>query len=132
MAKTLAVIEHAALGAYQKDLSGGPAAKAKLPLPVITDEEHAQQIQQYLAAEKQSAEREAEKKKIEENAQQKVQEIQTKALENAYQAYSSSYLIASAWHQCLTPEGFVYFYNSRTGGIPELYRLNWLLYIIYI
>lgn len=107
-------IEHAALGAYQKDLEGGQVKKAKVP--VTPEINQLEQIQLFLKAEQESAERELEKKKIEALAQQKVQEIQTKAAVEAYNAYSSSYIVQSSWQQCYSPEGYIYYYNSATGG----------------
>lgn len=116
--KTLSAIEHVAFSAYQKDLAGGHVKKAKLPVsPVV---EQSQLVQDSMSPDEQALEREMEKKVIEFKAQQKVQEIQTKALEQAYQSYSSSYIYAtqsvSPWQQCYSPEGYVYYYNSMTGG----------------
>lgn len=118
--KTLHAIEHAAVNAYQQDLAGGRVKDAKIPHPVIPELELAQMTQQYLATEQLKEERELEKKKIEANAQQKIQEIQAKALETAYNAYSSSYLSApqntAPWQQCYSPEGYIYYCNTVTGG----------------
>ena len=112
--RTLAAVEHAALSAYQQDLAGGRVKKAKLPVSPVVQQAH--KIQEYMSAEEDIFEREMEKKVIEVKAQQKIQEIQSKALEQAYQSYSMSYLESTSWQQCYTPEGYVYYYNSTTGG----------------
>lgn len=123
MEKTLHAIEHAALSAYQRDLAGGHAKKAKLPVSTQDEEEQLaqQQARMYLAMEEEKYEREVEKKKIEAHAQEKIQQIQKEALEKAYKSYSSSYLSASynavPWQQCSSPEGYVYYYNTATGGM---------------
>ena len=109
--KTLSAIEHAAFSAYQQDIAGGKVKKAKVPL-VSTEAEQLLQVQEFLAGEQEKVEKELEKKKIEAHAKQKVEEIQSKALESAYKAYSSNY----AWQQCYSSEGYPYFYNSVTGG----------------
>lgn len=119
--KTISAIEHAAFSAYQQDLAGGRVKKAKLPVHPVVEQTHS--LQEYLDAEQQKVERELEKKMIEVKAHQKIQDIQTKALEQAYQSYSSSYLSApvpqgaSPWQQCYSPEGYVYYYNSVTRGM---------------
>lgn len=119
LAKTLSAIEYAAFNAYQQDLAGGRVKDAKLP--VSPEVEQVCKLQDYLTTEQQKLERELEKKKIEANARQKVQEIQTKILEKSYQAYSSSYLSGtqdpSLWQQGYSPEGYIYYYNTVTGGI---------------
>lgn len=117
IAKTISAIEHAALSAYQNDLAGGKAKKAKKPAVISPEVEREQQIQQFLAMDQEELEREMEKKVIEEKVQQKIIEIQDKALESAYQAYSTSYVHSVSWQQCFTPEGYVYYYNSATGGM---------------
>ena len=98
--------------------------KAKPKAPVTAEAEQLLQVQEYLIEEREKVEKVLEKKKIEEHAQKKVQEIQTKALENAYQAYSTAYQIASSWQQCFSPEGYPYFYNTTTGGIYSCYFIS--------
>ncbi len=117
IAKTIHAIEHAALSAYQHDLAGGRVKRAKMPVTPVLDQ--SQDLKAFLAMEQEKEEREEEKKKIEEHAQKKLQEIQTKAIETAYQAYSNSYISAhqtTPWRQCRSPEGYVYYYNAVTGG----------------
>lgn len=112
-------IEQAALNAYQQDLAGGKVKKAKPKAPISAEAEQLLQLQDFLALEQQKAEKELEKKKIEANAYQKIQEIQSKALETAYEAYSSSYALsqaAASWQQSYSPEGYPYYYNTATGG----------------
>ncbi len=122
--KTLGAIEHAALAAYQRDLAGGKVKKAKMPVPVTAETEQLLQVQNFLAIEQQKAEKELEKKKIEANAMKTVQELQSKALETAYLAYSScappppppAVQGVASWQQCYSPEGYLYYYNTATRG----------------
>lgn len=102
--------------AYQQDISGGKVKKAKMPAVLSPEIEREQQLQQLLAMDQEELEREMEKKEIEEKAQQKILEIQGKALESAYKAYSTSYVHSVSWQQCYTLEGYPYYYNSATGG----------------
>ena len=76
-------------------------------------------MQDFLTQEQQKIERELEKKSIEFKAQQKIQEIQTQALQKAYQSYTTSYL--SPWQQAYSPEGYVYYYNTATGGNKNIF-----------
>jgi predicted type IV restriction endonuclease len=98
-------------------VAGGKVKKAKMPTVSSPEDEREQQIQQLLAMDQEELEREMEKKEIEEKAQQKIMEIQEQALESAYQAYSTSYVNSVSWQQCFSPEGYIYFYNSATGGM---------------
>ena len=110
--KTLRAIEHAAFDSYQQDMAG-VTKKAKLPRPGM---EQLTQTQQFLAAEQQTLEREREKEKIMAMAQERMQEIQTKAATEAAQKAYSAIVDVSEWEQCYSPEGYVYYYNSKTGG----------------
>lgn len=134
IAKTVSAIEHAALIAYQQDVAGGRAKKAKIPVVLSPEVEREQQLQQLLAMDQEEVQREVEKKEIEEKAQQKILEIQGKALETAYKAYSTSYVHSVSWQPCYTPEGYTYFYNSATGGmyvlLMELY--DWEVHVFTV
>ena len=125
--KTLSAIEQAAFSAYQKDLAGGKVKKAKPKAPVSAEAEQLLQVQEYLLEEREKVEKVLEKKKIEANAQKKVQEIQDKALETAYEAYSTAYQVALSWQQCYSPEGYPYYYNTASGGIEYITRTIILL-----
>ncbi len=90
----------------------GVTKKAK---PREESEQQMSQIELFLAAEQDTLEREIEKEKIRTMAQEKMQEIQTKAaMEAAQKAYFDA--LADGWQQCYSPEGYLYYYNAKTGG----------------
>lgn len=98
----------------------GVTKKAKLPRPEL---EQTSRAEQFLVSEQQTLEREKEKERIKTLAQQRVQEIQTKAsLEAVQLSCSATHPMTQMgseckWQQCYSPEGYVYYYNNDTGGI---------------
>ncbi len=117
-------IEAAAFNAYQRDMSGAPAKKAKMPVPGM---EETRQVQDYLANELATLERESEKRKIEAKAKLKIQELQTEA---ALKTAANNAVMLS-WQQCYSPEGHVYYYNTATGGIIYMYVCMYVCMYVY-
>ena len=110
--KTMQAIELAALNSFQQDVAG-MTKKAKMPQSELSKQ--LAQTEQFLAAEQLTLEREKEKEKIKALAQEKMQEIQTRAAMEAVQKVVSA--IAGDWQQSYSPEGYLYYYNNKTGGI---------------
>ncbi len=100
----LASIEHAAISAYHKDLTAsdsGVSSKRTIQPAPDEEEEHARKVLEIastIAAEKN---REVEKITIQDNIAKKVGQLKAESM---------------AWQPLFSPQGYIYYYNSITGG----------------
>lgn len=99
----LASIEHAALSAYHKDLTGEESDKPKKKTirPLSEEEEHQRKVLGIASTIAYEKRKEVEKHTIKENIEKKMQQLKQESM---------------AWQPLISPEGYTYYYNTMTGG----------------